>query len=131
MQRFRYVQVSTSYDQTGDVPPDRVASLPQNAFGARMEAKRATIFDCVGCADQVGVAAVAFPEFATTVARMSQNGAEPTDAGDAPTLGDDANGHVWLVQQANPRTNLGSSLGATASPDSVSAAIDTNIGSSR
>ena len=35
-QRFRYIQVSAYYDQTGDVTAAEIPSLPQNPLGARM-----------------------------------------------------------------------------------------------
>ena len=106
VQRFRYVQVSAFYDQTQEIPEDRIATLPKNAFGTWMAQKQSRIADCLECADQVGVAAVALPDFATSVDRRFQRGTETSDAGETPLLDRNPDGHIWLVQQCNAQVAM-------------------------
>jgi hypothetical protein len=99
--RFRYVQVSAYYDQTADVPPSQVASLPANPFGAWMANKNGNIFNIVVASDQVSIAALAMGGFVREVERMAQNGTESTSAGSRPTLGSAPAGSIWVVTQSD------------------------------
>jgi hypothetical protein len=99
--RFRYVQVSSYYDQVADVPPDQVSALPATALGAWMANKQSSIFNLDVAADQVSIAAIALPGFVREVARMAQSGTEPASAGGTPTLRPDVAGRVWVVMQAD------------------------------
>jgi len=99
--RFRYVQVSAFYDQLQDVPASRLSQLPSNAFGAWIAAKQPNIWDLPEAADQVAVAAVGIPTFATEVERVA-----PADSGDSganagPELAANANAPGWLVRQVS------------------------------
>jgi hypothetical protein len=100
VQRFRYVQVSAYYDQTTDVPSSLLSELPNNAFGAWIASKRASILNVLVAADQVSVVASALPPFVLEVAHVSQNGSASLPLGEAPTLGLDAGGHSWLVTRS-------------------------------
>ena len=93
VQKFRYVQVSTYYDQLADVPAERLTELPDNAFGAWMRAKQPDIFDIAVAADQVGVLAAGLREFTRAFTRVSQSGSD----GELPALAPDAQGRAWLV----------------------------------
>jgi hypothetical protein len=106
--RFRYVQVSAYYDQTTDVPPDQIAALPANPFGAWIANKQSSILGLDVATDQVSIAALAMRGFVLDVARLAQNGTEPTSAGDRPILEPAPAGRVWLVTRAD-----GSVPGAT------------------
>lgn len=92
--RLRYVQVNGYYDQMLDVPEERVAELPSNAFGQWMADKRPDILDLGHACDQISVLAVGLPWFATDVVRMRADDTEPTTL-----LPDDA-GAVWHVGQS-------------------------------
>ena len=74
---FRFVQVSAYYDQLTDVPTSRLADLPGNALGAWIAAKQPNILNLTVAADQVGVAAVGLPSFATAVERVSAPSPHP------------------------------------------------------
>jgi inosine-uridine nucleoside N-ribohydrolase len=100
-QRFRYVQVSAYYDQTGDVTAAQVSNLPQNALGAWMAAKQPNIYKSPKAADQVAGLAVALPAFAVAV----QSAAPDTSAFDADqgtTLQPTVSGNAWIVSQIRP-----------------------------
>jgi len=95
-QRFRYVQISAFYDQLADVPSSRLSELPTNAFGAWIQSKQAGLWEDPVGADQVGILAVAVPEFVSSVVR-----AAPTEenAEGPATLFDDPEGSAWLVTE--------------------------------
>ena len=99
--RFRYVQVSAYYDQTADVAPSQVPSLPSNPFGAWIASKRSGILTINVASDQVSIASLAMRGFVREVAQMRQNATEPTSSGDRPTLAPDSEGRVWLVTQSD------------------------------
>lgn len=94
-QRLRYVQVNGYYDQMLDVPEERVAELPNNAFGDWMAQKRTQLLDDVVACDQVSVLAAAFPWFSLEVQKMRQ------DADDATLLVEDADGPLWHVERCD------------------------------
>ena len=98
--RFRYVQVSSYYDQLTDVPSSRLSELPANALGAWIAAKQPTIYDLPEASDQVAVAAVALPTFAVTVESVSPDANVGPGATAGPNLNPDPNGHVLLVTKA-------------------------------
>jgi len=91
--RLRVVQVNTYYDQLLDLPDDRVADLPQNAFGQWMADKRSDILKKLVACDQVNVFAAALPWFATAVERMR------VDETETRYLVADADGAIWRVTQ--------------------------------
>lgn len=93
-QRFRYVQVSAYYDQLDDVPAERVADLPDDAFGAWMRAKQPEILETPLASDQVSVIALGVPRFTRRFARVSPS---HVDAEGQPTLSPDPQGNGWLV----------------------------------
>jgi hypothetical protein len=97
-QKFRYVQVSSYYDQKDDVPDSLLPQLPVNAFTSWIQAKQNKVYDDLYAADQVAVVALAIPEFASAVTRVVQR-----DAGsdNTPVLASDPNGPDWLVTQIN------------------------------
>jgi hypothetical protein len=97
--RFPFVQVSAFYDQLTDVPTSRLSELPSNPFGAWIAAKQPKIWDLVEAADQVAVAAVGIPSFATAVERVSAAALVGAGATAGPDLVADPNGAAWLVTQ--------------------------------
>jgi hypothetical protein len=96
-QRFRYVQVSAYYDQGADLPPERLAELPDNPFGNWMREKQPDIFGTTLASDQVAVLAVGLPSFVRSVARVSA----AEWAGEVLTLTPDEDGPVWLVTESD------------------------------
>jgi hypothetical protein len=96
-----YIQVSAFYDQTGDVPASRLSELPaDNPFAEWIVAKQSKIWSLPAAADQVAVAAVGIPGFASDVRRVSA--VVQADGGAAttgPDLAHDPNGRSWLVHQ--------------------------------
>jgi hypothetical protein len=95
-QKFRYVQVSSYYDQTGDVSDNLLAQLPSNAFTSGLQAKQTKVYDDLYAADQVAVFAVAISDFVAAVSRTVQR-----DVGtdNIPVLTSDPSGPDWLVTQ--------------------------------
>lgn len=91
--RMRYVQVNGYYDQLLDLPEERVAELPQNAFGQWMADKRTDILDVVFACDQLSVLAVAWPWFGAEVVHLRPDESDPT------TLVADAAGPIWNIRQ--------------------------------
>jgi hypothetical protein len=98
-QKFRYVQVSAYYDQTGDVTTAQLASLPKNPLGSYMAAKQPNVFTITTAADQVAVLAVALHDFVTGVEQASVDGTAAFDSTQGPPLIAGAGGNVWIVTQ--------------------------------
>lgn len=97
-QKFRYVQVSSYYDQKGDVTDELVAQMPSSAFTAWIQAKQDKVYDNSYAADQVSLFAVALPDVVSTVARVVQR---KMDSEDVPSLTSDADGPIWLLTELN------------------------------
>jgi hypothetical protein len=95
-QKFRYIQVSASYDQSTDLPSSALAELPSNPFTAWVRKKQPDVWPPGIDADQVAVIAVAIPSFASVVTRMAQDG---SDSGDVPLLSGNPKGSTWLVTE--------------------------------
>jgi hypothetical protein len=100
-QRFRFVQVSAFYDQTGDVRSSQLSSLPQNPLGQLIASQQPNIRNLATAADQVSILAVALPKFVVAVQRASQNPAASFDSTTGPALVPDVNGRVWLVTSSD------------------------------
>jgi hypothetical protein len=98
-QRFRYVQVSAYYDQTGDVTAAQVADLPGNALGTWMADKLPDLFTIPNASDQIAVLSVGLPTFAVSVHRASPDTSVAFDAMQGPPLVPDPNGNAWIVTQ--------------------------------
>lgn len=98
-QRFRYVQVSAFYDQTGDVAEAELANLPQNSLGAWMAAKQPDLFKIPTASDQVAVLAVGLPKFTVAVQRASPDVSLGFDPSRGPVLVPHADGNAWVVTQ--------------------------------
>lgn len=96
-QRFRYIQVSAFYGQTGDVSSAQVADLPQGALGAWMGDKLPSLLAAPTASDQVAILSVAIPEFVVSVRRVSPDVSATYDADQGPPLKPDPAGNVWLV----------------------------------
>jgi hypothetical protein len=96
-QKFRYVQVSTFYDQTTDITPSQLSSLPQNAFGAFIANQQPAVEQILTRADHVSIIAVGLPQFVVGVEQVAQDPTGAFDTTIGPSLVPDANGHVWLV----------------------------------
>lgn len=112
-QRFRYVQVSAHYaQQTMDVPAERIADLPANAFGAWMAAKQPLILGD-GAADQASVIAQVIPGYVLAIRTVAcivrdqhdasaDGAADGSNApGDGPIFGDTPDGNIWIVTSAD------------------------------
>jgi hypothetical protein len=112
--RLQYIQVSTYYDQSADVPGARLADLPTNAFGAWIAAKQPKVLDLTVAADQVSVLAVAAAEFVTEVEPVTQANRDGSDLQLPPPLLIDAAGKASLVTGFNasmPSQRLWNMLG--------------------
>lgn len=96
-QRFRYVQMSAYYDQTMDVPTERIPELPMNALGDWMARKQPDLFTTELASDQIGVLALGVPAFAQEVVRVSPSGWD----GNTVVLEPDPSGKGWLVTVAD------------------------------
>jgi len=93
--RLRYVQVNGYYDQLLDIPDDRVAELPDNAFGRWLSEKRSNILSVLHACDQVSVLSIALPWFDSDVTRLR------LDDTDSTTLVGDPNGPIWHVTKTD------------------------------
>jgi hypothetical protein len=93
--RLRVVQVNSYYDQSLDVPDERLPDLPQNSFGRWMADKRADTLKLLVACDQITVFAAALPWFATEVARMR------VDDSDTRYLIPDPAGAIWRVTRGD------------------------------
>ena len=98
-QRFRYIQVSTYYDQTGDVTTTDLPSLPQNALGDRFATKQPNIIAVPQAADQVALLAMGLPGFTVSAQQVSPDTSGGFDSTQGPPLVPDPNGSDWVVTQ--------------------------------
>lgn len=110
-QRFRYVQVTASYDQGGDVTADDVANLPKTPLGTWMSTKQAALAKMPKSSDQGPVLAVADPGFITTALRsvVDTSSGFNSPSGQGPPLLASAGGSNWLVTEIDatrPRARL-------------------------
>jgi hypothetical protein len=103
VRNFRYVQVDTYYAQQNDIPSSMLAELPASPFRDWISAKLAQIlpFPQYYASDQNSVIASAFPDFALSVARMSESSSAPFSAGSTPSLEDNDAGNCWVVVQGD------------------------------
>lgn len=93
--RMRLVQVNGYYDQLLDVPEERVAELPQNAFGNWMAEKRVDLLSVIVACDQISVLSAALPWFPSGITRMS------VDPADGMHLVAEPAGHIWHVAETD------------------------------
>lgn len=98
---YRFVQVSSFYDQLTDVPSGQLGMLPANAFGDWIAAKQPGIWNLPQAADQVGVLAVAVTSFAATVQTVSVGPLPGGGAGAGPELLSAQGGPAWLVTKVS------------------------------
>jgi hypothetical protein len=98
-QRFRYIQVSAYYDQTGDVTTADLPSLPSNALGNRIATKQPNIIAVPQASDQVALLAMGLPGFTVSAERVSPDTSGGFDATQGPPLAPDPNGNDWVVTQ--------------------------------
>jgi hypothetical protein len=98
-QRFRYVQISAYYDQTGDVTSSQLVNLPQNPLGVWMAGKQPKIFNIATASDQVAVLAVGLPTFAVAVQRAAPDTSAAFQTTQGPALLPASDGNAWVVGQ--------------------------------
>ncbi len=96
-QHFRYVQVSTYYDQTADVSTSQLTNLPQNPLGTWIADKQPNVFTIPTASDQVTVLSVGLSAFATGVLRAAPDTSAAFEAKQGPPLLPRPDGNVWLV----------------------------------
>jgi hypothetical protein len=96
-QKYRYVQVSAYYDQTGDVTSDDLTRMPNNALGSWMKDKQPKLYTIPQASDQIAALAVALPAFASGVQRASPDTSVAFDDKQGPPLKADDAGNVWVV----------------------------------
>ncbi len=96
-QRFRYIQVSTYYDQTTDVTSSQVSELPQNPLGSLIADQQSKIINLMTASDQIGIIAVGLPKFVTAIENVSQDPSSSFDSTTGPNLVPDARGRLTLV----------------------------------
>jgi hypothetical protein len=97
--RFRYIQVSSFYDQLADVPDSQLSDLPMNAFGDWMRAKQPRILETPVASDQVALLAASLPGFVVGVQKAAASLPPGTDSGPAPRLTLDPAGATQLVNE--------------------------------
>ena len=100
-QRFKYIQVSAYYDQTGDIPASKLPNLPQNAFGKFIAAQQPNLINLVTASDQIGILTVALPKFATAIERVALDPAAVFNSSDGPALVPDPQGPLSLVTSSD------------------------------
>ena len=98
---YRFVQVSSFYDQLTDVPSARLGDLPANAFGDWIAMKQPNVWNLAQAADQVGVLAVGVTSFAATVQAVAVGALPAAGANVGPDLVSQAGGAGWLVNQVS------------------------------
>jgi hypothetical protein len=100
-QRFRYVQISVLYDQSGEVTADDLPNLPRNYFGTWMANKQPKLLTLTTAADQLAILTMALPTFPTAVQRSSADTSAGFNSppGQGPPLVSDPNGNAWLVTE--------------------------------
>jgi hypothetical protein len=111
--RFTYVQVCSYYQQTSDVSSSDVMNLPHTPLGTWMMNKQPNIRNLQQASDQIGVLAVALPDFVTKVQRASPDPAVTYDGIYGPSLRADEAGRAWVVTEiarALARTRLWEAL---------------------
>jgi hypothetical protein len=96
-QRFRYIQVSTYYDQMNDVTSSQISDLSQTPLGSLIAAQQPKILNLATASDQIGIIAVGLPKFVTAVAKVSQDPNTIFDATTGPNLVPDTGGRLTLV----------------------------------
>jgi hypothetical protein len=96
-QRFRYVQVSAYYDQTGDVTDAEIANLPMNPFGDWMASKQPNIFTIRTASDQITALAVGLSTFVGAVQRAAPDTTAAFDSSQGPTLAPAPAGNAWVA----------------------------------
>jgi hypothetical protein len=96
-QRFRYIQISSYYDQTRDVTDGDLSRLPENPLGAWMADKQPDLFRVPQASDQIAVLSVALPTFATAVHRATPDTSVGFASEKGPPLRPDAAGNAWVV----------------------------------
>lgn len=101
-ERFRYVQVSTFYDATIDLPASSVPSLPRNPLGELVARQQPNITDVLTQADQVSILAVGLPKFVVAVERVAHDAEQAFDASSGPELLPSATGRAWVVREIEP-----------------------------
>jgi hypothetical protein len=117
-QRFSYVQISATHEQSADATADELARLPKNKFVEWMVAKQPNLLTYTNAVDQIAVLAVAVPGFVTSPERCSSDISAGFNSprGQGPPLVPDANGNAWLVTQITSslaRSSLWQALQAT------------------
>jgi hypothetical protein len=101
-QRFRYVQVSTFYDATVDLPAAGLPSLPQTPLGDLVAQQQPAITDVPTQADQVSILAIGLPQFVVAVERVEHDTSQSFDRVSGPELIPSVNGPSWLVTEIDP-----------------------------
>src|SRR5262249_8693503 len=100
-QRFKYVQVCTYYDQTGDVTTAELPTLPQNALGAWMLSKPPNLHTIPTASHQVTALAVGLSSGPSQFVTGVQQATADTSGGFDSTMGlplvPSATGSVWVV----------------------------------
>jgi len=102
-QRFKYIQVSTVYDQLQDVTTDDLPDLPKNRFGDWMAAKQPKLSNLSSAGDQMAALAVVVPNFVATVVRSRSDisAGFNSPVGQGPPLIPSSDGNAWLVTAIN------------------------------
>jgi len=100
-QRFTYVQVSTYYDQTGDVTTAELPNLPSNPLGTWMLNKQPNLYTIATASDQVTALAVGLSSgtstFVTSVVQATPDTSGGFDASQGLPLVPSTDGTAWVV----------------------------------
>jgi hypothetical protein len=97
VQRFRYVQVSTFYDPTTDIPSSRLPELPANPLGDLVAVQQPSVSSTPTQADQVSIIAVGLPQFVVAVQSVTQDLTVAFQSSTGPTLVGVATGGTGLL----------------------------------
>ncbi|MDQ2645566.1 MAG: hypothetical protein M3020_17240 [Myxococcota bacterium] len=102
--RFRYVQVSSFYDATADLPAAELADLPVTPLRELVAELQPNITDTYTRADQVAVLAAALPGFVVDVERAVPETTTAPDPLSGPRLLSSEDEGIWLVTGIAPAT---------------------------
>jgi len=100
-QRFRYVQVSTYYDATLDLPSSELTNLPKNPLGELVARLQPNITNVPTENDQVAILAAGLPDFVVAAESVERDPVLTFDANSGPGLVPTSDGRAWLVTQIN------------------------------
>ena len=98
-QHFRYVQVSTYYDATLDLPSSELTNLPKNPLGELVGRLQPNITNVPTENDQVAILSVGLPDFVVAAEPVERDPVLTFDPNTGPELVPASGGRAWLVTE--------------------------------